>query len=161
MWGCLHCWLHCWLVKHCSSSGNANNFRINYYSGQKVLDNTGMPTGNTNADNARVLLERRFTLRNIGNEATACGKYTNTFGWSEWASIRTGTDIWELKTNKSKQVWMHQDHWGVVSSIIISLFLSVCQDDPMMKVLCDAVDDNCNNQTVAQSCRHTCNSCFL
>jgi len=49
---------------------NYNN-RVNYYSNPSV--NFGsIPTGDSNNNNAQLLIQRRFLMSAVGNEATTC-----------------------------------------------------------------------------------------
>ncbi len=48
---------------------------INYYSSSRVVDSDGDRTGNEQADNARVLSERRFAVSIIGREDVQCGEW--------------------------------------------------------------------------------------
>ncbi len=57
-----------------SSYPNPNyNTRTNYYSSSSATVRfNGIATGNTANDNQALLLERRFLMAAVGNEATAC-----------------------------------------------------------------------------------------
>ena len=47
------------------------NTRVNYYSNPNV--NFGsIPTGDSNNKNAQLLIQRRFLMSAVGNEATTC-----------------------------------------------------------------------------------------
>jgi len=45
--------------------------RVNYYSNPNVSFK-GIPTGDADSNNAKLLTERRFLMANVGNESMAC-----------------------------------------------------------------------------------------
>ena len=53
------------------------NTRINYYSSSSpTVRFNGMATGNASNDNQGLLIERRFLMSGVGNEATKCPSTT-------------------------------------------------------------------------------------
>ena len=57
----------------CSYPNTNYSTRINYYSSSSTTVRfNGIATGNTATDNQALLLERRFLMAAVGNEATAC-----------------------------------------------------------------------------------------
>lgn len=51
--------------------------RINYYSSSSAnVRVNGIATGNANNDNQALIMEKRFLMAAVGNEATACPSTT-------------------------------------------------------------------------------------
>ncbi len=64
--------------------------RINYYASADIKDTDGHSTGDANADNARVLNQRRFLHMAVGDESVGCtDRESNTKGKGTFGVICT------------------------------------------------------------------------
>ncbi len=69
---CIRLCFHLKKKPHRYNSDSAHGTLINYFSDDERKDNEGAKLGTATADNTRMLQERRFLYKDIGDESQAC-----------------------------------------------------------------------------------------